>query len=616
MSSTSTSETPRFFEINKQDFGPWVARMATLAEGAVGRLTGLRKLENIYARAMSDGDPGSFLDAVLGQMGIDSRTDSQGLNSIPKQGPTIVVANHPFGALEGVVLARHLLCLRPDVKIMANYLLNRVPALRDLFIFVDPFNTASSLEKSLGPLRGAIRWVEKEGLLAIFPAGEVSHLQVKKRGVTDPPWNTVAARIAQKTGAKVVPIYFSGRNSLLFQLLGLAHPVLRTIMLPRELVNKKGKSVHFQVGGPILSNRYDALKNYQEITDYFRLRTYVLKDASHKSKARPKTAGPLNLLAPTTRPVAPSQDYDTVTMDVEGLPPEQTLIVSGDFKVFYAFRRQMPSLTNEIGRLREITFRRVGEGTGCGRDLDSFDDYYLHLCLWNQKENELAGAYRLGPLDDILKNHGIDGLYTSTLFKYQPEFFDQIPGALEMGRSFIVGKYQRSYSALLLLWKGIGTYIMQNPRYRYLFGPVSVSNSYLPLSRRLIVHFVWEHYRYDFQHLVRPRRMVHFGKLKSGPRKSILEKVDSLDELSEVVADIEGNQQGVPILIKQYLKFSAKCTGWNLDVNFNKAMDCLMVADLMETETKTLGRYCGKKPLEAFRALHGDHEHLELKRSA
>ena len=558
MSTQSASETPRFFEISKEDFGPWGARMATLAEDAVSRLTALRKLEQLYARALSNGDPRGFLKTVLQQMCIDSQSDPQGLTSIPKQGPTIVVSNHPFGALEGVVLAHHLLSMRPDVKIMANYLLNRVPALRDLFIFVDPFNTASSLGKSLGPLRGAIRWVEKEGLLAIFPAGEVSHLQIKKRGVTDPPWSTVAARIAQKTGAKVVPLYFSGRNSLLFQLLGLAHPILRTVMLPRELINKKGKRVHFKVGAPIPPKRYGTLKGYQEITDYLRLRTYLLKNASRKKQAKTKIARALDLLAPTPCSVAPPQDNDIVTMDVASLPPEQTLLASGEFKVFYARRRQIPSLLNEIGRLREMTFRRVGEGTGLSRDLDRFDDYYLHLCLWNEKEKELAGAYRLGPTDIILQDYGIEGLYTSTLFKFQPEFFEQIPGALEMGRSFIVEKYQRSYSALLLLWKGIGAYVTQNPRYRYLFGPVSVSNSYLPLSRRLIVHFMSQHYRYDFQHLVSPRRMVHFSKLKSKPSKSILQRVDSLDELSEVVADIEGNQQGVPILLMRGLELGPR----------------------------------------------------------
>lgn len=611
----STAQEQSLFSLDLTAFGPARARLLALFEETLGRLLSLRELERIYLRSRPGSRPERFLENVLQEMTVSSLVNPNDFESIPAQGPTIVVANHPFGGLEGIVLAHHLLTRRPDVKIMANYLLGRIPELRDLFILVDPFNETRAVGNNVGPLREAIRWVEQGGLLAMFPAGEVAHLKVREMQVSDPEWNPVVARIAQKTGAAVVPVHFRGRNSALFQLAGLIHPRLRTALLPRELANKQGESLGLVVGGAIAPKRYQAKEGLADITEYFRLRTQVLGRRPLLMEAKPKRR---RKSAPRVWPeaIASAPDRELVLLDVETLPAAQTLLVSGDFRVFYARRRQIPSLMQEIGRQREISFRQVGEGTGRSQDLDRFDDHYLHLCLWNQKERELAGGYRLGLADQILENQGLAGLYTSTLFNFHPDFFAQMPHALEMGRSFINEKYQRSYSALLLLWKGIGRFILANPRYRHLFGPVSVSRQYQAFSRQLMIDFLESHHPSPYRALVSPKTPVAIRRRDHALTGRLASRLTDWDEVAEVVADVESNRAAPPILFKQYLKLAARCCAWNLDPDFNNAVDCLLVADLMDADTKTMLRYGGEDWEKVFRNHHAPEVEAAVQRCA
>ncbi|RJX29084.1 MAG: lysophospholipid acyltransferase family protein [Desulfarculus sp.] len=575
---------------------PLPARLTGWLESALSRASSLARLDGIYQRVHGTSGQVAFLDRVLAELGVSHQASPQELARIPSQGPLMVVANHPYGALEGIVLARLLLGLRPDVKIMANYLLERIPELNDLFIFVDPFDAARSLENNLRPLREAIRWLEGGGLLAVFPAGEVAHATWSDRRVQDPAWSPMAAGIARRTRAEVLPIFFAGHNGPLFQAAGMIHPRLRTALLARELVNKKGCCLGLKIGHPITYKRLAARRNAQEATAYLRRRTYLLGQAPAAQEPPPaQDAGALRALPNHVRAAA---------AEVRALPPEQALLTSGDFTVLYARRQQIPHLMDEIGRVREICFRRVGEGTGLQRDIDRFDDYYLHLFLWNQAEEELAGGYRLGQVDRILQERGSSGLYTSTLFLYQPQFLRRVNPSLELGRSFVDPKYQRSYSGLMLLWKGIGRFIALHPRYRYLFGPVSLSNAYSPLSRRLIQRFLDDYFASPLSQLVQPRRPPRYQRRPALDCKELLHGVTDIEELSEVVSDLESSGWGVPILFKQYLKLAARAVAWNLDPDFGQALDCLMVVDLMETDAKIVRRYIGNEEADAYRRLH------------
>jgi putative hemolysin len=275
--------------------------------------------------------------------------------------------------------------------------------------------------------------------------------------------------------------------------------------------------------------------------------------------------------------------------DVASLPVERKLAESGGLAVWIGSSAELPNVLREIGRLREIAFRGAGEGTGRAFDLDRFDNHYLHLFLWNAATREVAGAYRLGPTPDILPKRGVRGLYTSTLFHYRQELFDTLGPAIELGRSFVRPEYQKQYAPLLLLWKGIGRYVASRPECATLFGGVSISAGYHSDSRHLIVRFLETHRAGQLARWVAPRNPYRprNGAPNSAPA--------SLDQLSTVIADIEPDGKGVPILVKQYLKSGGKVLGFNVDRQFSDTLDALMMVDMRNATPALQERYLGKR---------------------
>ena len=277
-------------------------------------------------------------------------------------------------------------------------------------------------------LRECLQWLRGGGLLLAFPAGEVAHLDFLGGAFADPPWNAPPARIAQVAGAAAVPLFFHGGNSIAFQLAGTIHPRLRTASLPRELLNKRGRAIRIRIGRPVNAATLRSFDSPREAIDYLRCRTYLLASAWQPARLfRPRKP------APVTAPRA----ADSIAAEMGNLPPQRKLCELGELAVYYGTAGELPLTVHEVGRLREIAYRQVGEGTGRSVDLDRFDRYYLHLVLWNEHTREVAGAYRLGPTPDILPYRGIGGLYTSTLFRYRKELFARIGPAVELGRSFI-----------------------------------------------------------------------------------------------------------------------------------------------------------------------------------
>lgn len=582
---------PQALAFPASPFSDWLQRIAE-------NLAGLGGLEDLYNRISGGDGRLEFLKRAERELGVETKVPPADLGRIPKRGPVVMVANHPFGALEGVLLARLLLEVRPDVKIMANYLLSRVPELRDMFIFVDPFDSVHSVENNLKPLRESIAWLENGGLLLVFPAGEVSHLSWSKREVREAPWSAVAAGLARRTRAPAVSIHIAGRNGALFQAAGLLHPRLRSALLPRELINKKGRTVNIRIGNPITYKQLARYQNAREATGFLKRRNYLLALSQRQAGDSPAAVA-------KQRPAAPGACRSLgAAAEVSSLPREQILTESGNFQVLCASRQQIPSLVEEVGRVRELCFRRVGEGTGRERDLDRFDDYYLHLCLWDRKEQVLAGGYRLGQADKIVANLGVQGLYTSTLFRFKPEFFQNFRPALELGRSFVHPTYQRSYSGLMLLWKGIGLFVARHPQYRFLFGPVSVSNAYTPLSRWLIMKFLNKRHASPLTPLVRAVTPPRFASGSDIRLQSLVNELENVEELSNLVSEVEPSGWGVPIMLKQYLKLAAKAVAWNVDPGFGHVLDCLMAANLLDSDARSLQRYMGKPGAEAFHKHH------------
>jgi len=570
-------------------------------------LIGLPQLAALYAGA--DGETAMEVATnTLNRLEFHVAVAPDELAQVPTEGPVVAVANHPLGGPEGLALAILLGRARPDVKLFGNFLLSGFTRLRDLFIFVNPFDTPKARHENVRGMKDALRWLRDGHLLGVFPSGEVSHLDMRLRHITDPDWSSNVAGLARRTGAVVVPIYFSGANGAVFQMAGLLHPRLRTALLAREMMAKRDRVCDVHIGAPLRPEELASFASDDEAIEYLRLRTYALagreprrrRVAKHRRRTRVSQA---------QKPLAPPVAPELLAEDVAGFPAEALLGASRDLSVYFVRPEQMPNLMTELGRLREVTFRGVGEGTGEPVDLDSFDRSYRHLLLWNSSCRQLVGGYRLGLSDELLARSGKRGLYVETLFDLSDEFIEKMGPAVELGRSWVRPEFQKQVAPMVLLWQGVGHFVARELRYRRMFGPVSVSNSYRPASRALMMSFLSRPpYVSDLAPLAKPRTPFEPKRWLTHDVRSRLDYIRSVEDLNHIVADIEPDGKGIPPLLRQYLKMGAKVIGFNLDPEFGNCLDGLCVFDAAQVDRRAVRRYVSDEEVERFKDAHGTSE--------
>ncbi len=552
---------------------------------AAEHLLGLSVLDNYYRQRQQDMNSREFLRYSLEILGVNYQIASGSVDSIPDQGPVIVVANHPFGGIEGMVLAELLLQRRSDVQILANHFLNRIDEMAELFIGVDVFDKSAATRSNIQGVKKAFSHLKNNGVLLVFPAGEVSSVDLKQKQVTDREWNRIIGLMIRKTSATTVPVFIEGSNSKLFHMMGMLHPRFRTMLLVRELLNKRNQSLSLHLGEAIASGELKSLASDEAVTSYLRLNTYLLASRADRSRAM--------VNQDYQSPIAPPVVESALQVNIQSLSESRHMVSKDDFEVYCAPAHELPYILPEIGRLREITFRQVGEGTGKACDLDEYDEHYLHLFIWHKARCEIVGAYRLGLVDKLMAQQGVKGLYSRSLFSYRKRFIKSLGPAIEMGRSFIRSEYQRSLSALLLLWKGIATYAARNPQYTTLFGPVSISSDYSDLSRSLMSCFLeLHHYDQDRAVSVKPTNPQKKPRKAFWTRQMLADMGDS-QLISKLVYRMEGDK-GLPVLIRQYLSLNGSLVSFNVDKSFNNALDGMIIVDLLQVPEKVLAKYMGK----------------------
>jgi len=568
----------------------------------------VEKVRELYRRVQRSPE-GFGLENLLAAMRVELQVNAADTARIPATGPVVVVANHPYGMLDGAMLAVLLTRVRPDVKVMTNYLLRDVPELARHCIFVDPFQSdrairPSGIDIDRRAVREALAWLQNGGMLAIFPAGEVSQWQFPQAQIADPVWSDSAARLMRRTKAAALPIYFCGRNSVSFHLLGMIHPGLRSAFLLQEFLQQEGRTVEVRVGSEIPAESVSGIADDREAIEYLRWRTYLLARRSRPEKSW-SVAVRSKISAKVQEPLPLAETSAVLARELSGLASDRCLVENADLAVYLAKADETPRVLQELGRLREVTFRGAGEGTGKSRDLDRFDDYYWHVLLWHKTKQELVGAYRAGNTGEILAQRGVSGLYTSTLFRFDERVFAKIGPALELGRSFVRPEYQRQYAPLLLLWKGIARLLAMQPNTAVLFGAVSISNDYCKASREMIYRFFEARMRKDeLAGLVEPRRPFRPAGLRPWDCRAMCHALRDLDELSQPITDVEADGKGLPILLRQYAKIGGKLLGFNVDRQFSNVLDGLVVVDLRKTDSAMLERYMGREGAMRFRNQH------------
>lgn len=519
-----------------------------------------------------------FIDAILKGCGVEIEFDEKDLRHIPRKGSFIAIANHPYGGIEGLVLLKMLLMVRPDAKLMANFILKKIPNLAEYFIAVNPFENVEHAS-SISGIKNTLSLLAEGTPIGIFPAGEVSTFKIDKQQVTDRIWHPVVGKIIAKSKVPVVPIYFHGNNGLLFNLLSLIHPTLRTAKLPSELFNKQGHTIRLRIGKPIKVQDIPGQGNAGNLLNFLRAKTYALGTGLEDEK---RLFDPRKLfkIKKKQQEIVEAIDADILEHEVVLLRENCLVWTEKNYEVFVTPTTNIPYIIREIGRLREITFREVGEGTNKSTDLDEYDIYYHHLFIWDKEACMVVGAYRIGLGDEIFYSFGKKGFYINELFKIKSGFTPILKHSLELGRSFIRKEYQLKPLPLFLLWKGVIKFVVDKPRYRYLIGPVSISNSFSKFSKSLIVDYITRnHFDNEMAVFVKPRKKfkVDFAKIDTDVLRN---GEDTFKNLDSLISEVETRNMKVPVLLRQYIGLNAKIIGFNIDPKFSDALDGFLVLDL------------------------------------
>ncbi|MDT8427779.1 MAG: GNAT family N-acyltransferase [Pseudomonadales bacterium] len=545
------------------------------------RLLGLAKLRRMYTQSGIAGLPSTqFATASLKHLQINIDGSDTLASRLPASGPVLVLANHPLGGLEGIALAGALSSRRPDVKLLVNTALSAVKELSPFFIYTNPLK--KSARGNLSSIRACRRHLEEGGVLVLFPAGRVSYFQKEQNQITDHEWHRTAAQLAQLPDVQVIPLFIGGQNSTTFHLLGRIYYRFRLLLLIREMLNSQGRTITFRPGQ--IDTAKPPVDDLQLMTDHYRLLCYLHNPDNHQAWAKPA--------AKIMHPLQPRQPAALLAQEVDSLPVDQQLVHYKNFVVCHASQAQIPAIVTEIQRLREENFRSLDEGSGAPFDGDEFDQTYTHLFVFDKETSRIVGAYRMGQTDQLRQDSGNAGLYLSRMFDFSAEFVNQREPCLEMGRSFVAMDNQRSFHGLFLLFRGIGAFVCKYPRYKTLYGTVSLSTQYQPASVHLIQQALLNPQINTQTSGVKPKQPFSYPRVAEVER-FLRQHPLTFQSLDWLVRQIEPDRKGVPILLKQYHQLGASFHSLGIDPNFAATPGLLLCVDLPAAPERALKRYLG-----------------------
>ena len=570
--------------------------VAGLAYGALR----LGKINRLFDGA-ADYQGSEFADHLLENMNITIDVSPEQLENIPKEGGFVLVSNHPFGGIEGVMLLSAIAKVRPDFKLMANFILAHIPNLNECFFAVNPFEKNPEWKSSVGGIKGAIQHIAEGKGLGVFPAGEVSRYHGHDYP-EDLPWSTSIARIIKSAGVPVIPAFWDGRNSKRFYAVDKIHPMLGTARLTKELINKHDTCFNLQIGKPILPSEIELYENPKELAAYLRSRSYAL-EANISAK-------PVEKKEMKMEPIAAPADLSLMLAELEAIREKSFLSSASDYDCYLADYEDIPNLMHEIARLREETFRDIGEGTGKSLDQDEFDKHFKQMILWDKSKQRIAGCYRLGIGSDIIPKYGIKGFYVSTLVNIDESFSDKLSHTIELGRSFVSLDYQKEVLPLVLLLRGLSDVVVRYPEINHFIGPVSISSWYPKFYMSLIARFVSENHAVEdeLKGKVTPKTPFVPDYLKVDVDVLLKNNMNGVDKFDKFLFRLSNGEYRLPTLFKKYLKLNAKFLCFNVDPDFNDTLDALLFltfTDFPEDEVMPLFRDSSDEEKEIVRKRFG-----------
>ena len=572
----------------------------TCVAGLAYGFLGLGKINRLFDGA-ADYQGREFADHLLENMNITIDVSPEQLDNIPKEGGFVVVSNHPFGGIEGVMLLSAIAKVRPDFKIMANFILSHIPNLSECFFAVNPFEKNPEWKSSVGGIKGAILHLEAGNGLGVFPAGEVSRYHGHDYP-EDLPWSNSIARIIKNAKVPVVPVFWEGRNSKLFYAVDKIHPMMGTARLCRELANKHDHRFNLQIGKPILPAEVALYEKPADLAAYLRSRSYALEANIPVATMEQKPSNLAEIDGPS--------ELSLMLAELEAIRDKAFLYSTANFDCYLADYEDIPNLMHEIARLREETFRAIGEGTGKSLDQDEFDAHFKQMILWDTVKQRIAGCYRLGIGSEIVPKFGIKGFYISTLVNIKESFSDKLAHTIELGRSFVALDYQKEVLPMMLLLRGLSDVVVRYPEINHFIGPVSISAWYPKFYLSLIARFVSEKHAVEeeLKDQVTPKTPFVPDFLKVDADVLLKNNMNGVDKFDKFLFRLSNGEYRLPTLYKKYLKLNAKFLCFNVDPDFNDTLDSLLFltfTDFPEDEVMPLFRDSSDEEKEIVRKRFG-----------
>ena len=516
-----------------------------------------------------------FIDRILEHFNFSYSAVGREIDNIPAEGRVVIVANHPLGLLDGVALLKLVSSVRRDVRIVANDILMQFRPLHPVLLPVVNLGSGDN-KANVKAIHDALG---NDEAVIVFPSGEVS--RAGPLGIRDGRWQSGFLRFAEQANAPVLPVHVGGRNSALFYSLSAIAKPLSTLMLVGEAMRQRDVTMPVRIGDPLAWREIAAMGGTRKQKARRIMRQIYDLPRNRGQRIRSET------------PIAHPESRLDLRRE---LRESERLGTTNDGKEIFLFEgRQGSSVMRELGRLREVAFRQVGEGTGRRRDLDAFDACYKHLILWDEAELQVVGAYRIGEAAQIVAARGAEGLYSHGLFEFGDEFRATFGQAIELGRSFVQPRYQ-NLRALEYLWYGIGAYLATRPSVRYLFGPVSVSADYPEKARKLLVYFYRRHFGVA-QRLAIPRSPFVLTESDERELAAEIPGEDYARDFRALKQRLGEFGVSVPVLYKQYTDLcepgGARFLGFNVDPAFAMCVDGLVLVDLEMLKASKRERYMG-----------------------
>lgn len=605
-----------------------IKTLLAIAHPLLERVKGEKKLHEIYASIPQNAfhNVDEFADWILRKLRVFYEFPSEAVLQELREvnGPIVFICNHPFSGIEAFIMIRLMAKIRPNYYILTRTPIKEIEELKELKgVIINPIQRSHASAQT----RELLRAIHENGIITLFPTIESSSDAPIEPEHEHWEWDNSVARIIHKAEASVVPVYFKGKRPFFFRFLDVFFPQLRKSLQAREWLQSTNKDILFRVGKKISFERINKMidtqkqdkeEKYQELNDFLRAKLFLLSlhDVPQPFIKRFMNIGRIPVIplvghhSPKNEEIIAPIDKNMLAEEISKLPPNALLADNKPLCVYCVQKKQSPNILKEIGRLREITFRDVGEGSGKACDLDQFDEDYYQLVLWDKEKLQIAGGYRIGKIDELYDKKGAEGIYITNIFHIKEKLLREISAySLELGRSYVVKEYQRSYQPLLMLWTGIAQFVVQpqNIKYKYLIGPVSISSDMQTTSKTLIVAFLEQNnIAQNLQGLASPRH--HFQGDSTAEayyaKYNHTFAVEDMRELNEAVTELEEGQGGIPILFKHYLKMGARMLAFNVDPDFSNVLDCLMLTDLTKTDKHLLSKYMGKDKIESYLKHH------------